>query len=197
MQRGGPRGTIPPPSQRHPAGPRWPLQVIVGVCVIVAVFFGMRLLRHEPAPSQPTSTRPPEAGEVTRPDALPETQPVRPVATGSALEAEFVSRLRLAGARRVLGNIDVAPDVLELVAELRLAEATDALETQARGGDRTAIVALAHLEHTCESDAPDFRGASDAALTDAARRAREMPKATRQRVEASITLVQGRRAAMS
>src|SRR6185295_6280069 len=48
MQRGGPRSTIPPPSEQRPAVPRWPLQVLLGVGVVGAVFLGLRLLRNEP-----------------------------------------------------------------------------------------------------------------------------------------------------
>src|SRR5262245_21173634 len=123
MQRGGPKGTIPPPSQRHPAGSRWPLQVIAGVCVVVAVFFGLRLFRHEPAPAAPTTTDRPPTSEAPQPEEALATQPVRPGRATSALDAAFVSRLRLAGAYRLLGNIEVAPDVLGQVAELHLDDA--------------------------------------------------------------------------
>jgi len=195
MQRGGPRGTIPPPSERHPAGPRWPLQVIAGVCVVVAVFFGMRLLRHHPTPATPPSEHPPETVAVTPPDDVQATQPVD-AAAASALEPAFVSRLQLSGAHRLLGGIEVAPDVLGAVAELRLAEATRTLETQARGGDRNAIAALARLAYVCESGDPQIPGPGGAALNDASRRAQDVLKDNRQRVEAGIVLVQERQAAM-
>jgi hypothetical protein len=193
MQRGGPRGTLPPPSERHKPGPRWPLQVMVGVAVIAAAFFGMKLLRHEPGP--PSSPRSAEPGEVTPPQEAQETAPVRPAATGT-LDAGFIARLRLAGAYLLLGDIDVPPHIRNWIAEQRFAEATRALDAPARSNDRNAIVALARLAHACVLEGPDAQSALESAFGYAARRARDMPKEGQQRVEASIAFIRERQATM-
>ncbi|HEY7378334.1 MAG TPA: hypothetical protein VH542_06595 [Steroidobacteraceae bacterium] len=196
MQRDGPRGTIPPPSERHRAGPRWPLQVIVGLLVVAAALFGMRLLRHpsEPAP-QDSGRSPAESVDVAHPGVAREPAPIRPAAA-SVLDGEFMARLRLADTHRLLGDIGVSADVLALLAEQRLAEAARALDTQARANDRTAVVALARLAHACTSGAPDTPGATESDFSHAAQRARDLSTEARLRIEASITFIRERRATM-
>ncbi len=69
------------------------------------------------------------------------------------------------------------------IAELRIAEAAEELETRARADDKNANVALARLELAChEGLDPE----TDAAHAAAAERASKMPAGNRERIEASI-----------
>src|SRR4249920_828399 len=117
MQRGGPRGTIPPPSERHRAGPRWPLQVLVGVGVIGAVFLGMRLMRDEssPAPSATSGRASPGPSNATPAPASNRGERDAPRAVSAAtptpyLDA-FVGQLQRAQSYAFLGDIAVPESI--------------------------------------------------------------------------------------
>src|SRR5882672_2829557 len=198
MQRGGPRSTIPPPSQRPRAGPRWPLQVIVGACVVAAAFFGMRALRHE------ADTPPPARfsdKSVARPETphtdMSDTRTVSPVAAPTIDVASFIRHLRQADTYRVLGDIEVAGDVRDLIAQEHVAEAANRLETLSRADNRDANVALARLARTCVAEDPDTRRSAESAHAEASRRAKDLSPETRQRLQASLALSQERRATLT
>ena len=190
MQRGGPRGTIPPTSERHGAGRRWALQLLAGVGVVGAVFFGLRLLHNEPDAAQNASdstTGPRVDAAKLRDLAAPANAPSAPHPTATSLDLEaFVGRLQRVRSYAVLGDISVPEGIRVSVAELRIAQAAAALEERARANDRDANVALSRLELACRGEHPDTTRSFDAANAEAAERATKMPAETRERIKASI-----------
>src|SRR5262245_61648578 len=191
MQRGGPRGTIPPPSERRRAGRNWPLQVVIGILVVIAAYLGMRLLRDNRTASDLS-----DSATLTRHDdqAIADQQaPVAqlpvppPQSVNLSLEA-FARQLRRAQAYAILGEIKVAPGVEAAVAELRIADAASALESRALSKDRDANVALARLEQACLGEEPDTQRSIDAAHAEVNSRLARLPAVMRERIETSMAI---------
>jgi hypothetical protein len=201
MQRGGPRSTIPPPSERRPAGPRWPLQVLLGIGVVGAVFLGLRLLGNESTVAQDPADRATRSrGDIAQArdqrasSAAPSASRVPAAPLG--LDA-FVGQLRRAESYVIFGDIAVPGGIRASVAELRIAEAAAGLEALARANDRDANVALARLELTCKGEEPDTQRSTDAAHAEVAARTTKVPAQMRERIEASMAVRQERIAGMS
>src|SRR4030095_1430299 len=177
MQRGGPRGTIPPPSERRRAGRGWPLQVVVGILVVGAVYLVMLLVREDSV-----TRRTSDSATLTRYDdqtVSDEQAPVAALPVSAAPPAKvslesFGRQLRSAEASAIFGEIKVPQNIQAAVSELRIADAASALESRALAEDRDANVAAPEL----------------------AVRARTMPTAMRERIETSIAVRNERIAAM-
>jgi len=201
MQRGGPRGTIPPPSERRRAGRGWPLQVVVGILVVGAVYLVMRLVRDD---SVTVTRRTSDSATLTRYDdqtVSDEQAPVAALPVSAAPPAKvslesFGRQLRSAEASAIFGEIKVPQNIQAAVSELRIADAASALESRALAEDRDANVALARLEQACRGEEPDTQRATDRAHAEVAARASKMPTAMRERIETSIAVRQERIAAM-
>src|SRR4030095_9437717 len=189
MQRGGPRGTIPPPSERRRAGRGWPLQVVVGILVVGAVYLVMLLVREDSV-----TRRTSDSATLTRYDdqtVSDEQAPVAALPVSAAPPAKvslesFGRQLRSAEASAIFGEIKVPQNIQAAVAELRIADAASALESPAPAADREATVSLARPEQACGGEEPDTQRATDRAHAEVAARASKMPTAMRERIETSI-----------
>ena len=189
MQRGGPRGTIPPPSGRPRAGRRWPLQVIVGVGIVGVAFLGLRLLRQPgstPSPLAPgENSTSPRAEAIARKRLADVTPAPSPVPPARDLDA-FAHRLRRAETYRIYSDLELPAHVRALISDLRIAEAAAELDAMSRANDRNATVALARLARECTGENEDTRRSWELAYADAARRANEMPADVHARVQTSM-----------
>jgi hypothetical protein len=190
MQRGGPRGTIPPPSERPHATRRWPLQVIIGLAVVGAAFFILRSLHEDSdaglAQHSDSTVPAPREAAANDDSAQPALAPGS-LATAAAPDLEgFANQLRRAATYEILGEIDVPRSIRALIADLDIAQAAADLEALARNNDRDANVALVRLERACLGEEPDTERSTDAAHAEAAARATKAPTQMRARIEASI-----------
>jgi hypothetical protein len=190
MQRAGPRGTIPPPSQRLRAGRGWPLQVIVGVGVVSAVFFGLRLLRAPGDDAPPLgpdgSAASPRTAAIADKRSGGDTPAPSPSPLPQNLDA-FVSRLRRAEVYRVYGDLELPTRIRGLISDLRIVEAAAELDALSRANDRSATAALARLARECAGEDPDTQRSWDLAYADVTKRATEMSPEVRARLQASAT----------
>src|SRR5262245_39404236 len=191
MQRGGPRGTIPPPSERRRPGRNRPLQVVVGILVVIAAYLGMRLVRdHRAAPhlsDSATLTRQDEQAVSDQQARVAQLPVSAPQSVNISLEA-FARQLRRAQAYSIFGEIKVPPVVEAAVAELRIADAASALESRAVAEDRDANVALARLEQGCLGEEPDTQRSIDEAHAEVNARLAKLPAAMRERIETSMAI---------
>jgi hypothetical protein len=198
MQRGGPTGTIPPPSARL-ARRKWAPHIVVGILALAAVYFGMRLARDHSLDrrSSDSTTLTPRHDQIASDEHAPVTAlpSYRAPPDKAGLET-FARQLRRVEAAAIFSGIKLPRGVEVAVAELRIADAAVVLESRALANDRDANVALARLEQACQGEEPDTQRATDQAHAQVAARVSQMPETMRDRIETSMALRQERIAAL-
>ncbi len=206
MPRAGPKRTILRPSERAVFSRRWPLQLLIGVGVVCALFLVLRLLSGDAErPDEESGSHDSAAPQIPAPNEPREKRLSAEPASGAqtaAADAEFVSQLERTFARRFLAGTPYTAEVADLLAGARIAEAAALLESRAAVGDRDATVVLVFLNGLCESQVTATSWQEGFALSRGQieaeqARAAPVPVELRRRIEASLAVEQRRQASVS